>query len=49
MKAKWMDIEAKVWFIEQKGSIKMYSIVISIFFLHGRSLGLARAVFLKRN
>jgi hypothetical protein len=25
MKEKWMDIEAKVWFIEQKGSIKMYS------------------------
>jgi hypothetical protein len=25
MKAKWMDIKAKVWFIEQKGSIKMYS------------------------
>jgi hypothetical protein len=27
MKAKWMDIEEKVWFIEQKGCIKMYSTV----------------------
>jgi hypothetical protein len=25
MKAKWMDKEAKVWFIEQNGSIKMDS------------------------
>jgi hypothetical protein len=27
MKEKLMDIEAKVWFIEQKGSIKMYSTI----------------------
>jgi hypothetical protein len=30
MKAKWMDIEAKVWFIEQNGSIKMDSTIHSI-------------------
>jgi hypothetical protein len=34
MKEKWMDIEAKVWFIEQNGSIKMDSTVLTSSFCY---------------